>query len=186
MQKSLNTQNHLFSKQPLEKLTNSWENKVKDSYKPRSDSISLSPSVLLGVFFLSAIFFIYVGCGSDKTKEKLDVVNERFEHLENKTDQLEAQFTEMNESLTTLGSYIISLEERIENLPKEIEKSPVPKQTVSQEEKHYHKVVRGDTLYSIARKYGLSVEKIRRINNLSDNKTIQPGQKLLVTPGSRK
>jgi LysM repeat protein len=186
MQKSLNTQKYLFSKQLLENQTNAWKKKVKGSNKPRSDSIFLRPSILLGICFLSAIFFIFVGCGGDKTKEDLDLVNEKLNQLENKTDQLESQFNETSESLTTLGAYITSLEERIENLTKETEKSPLPKQTVSQEEKHYHKVVRGDTLYGIARKYGISVEKIRRLNNLSDNTTIQPGEKLIVTTDSNK
>ena len=40
-----------------------------------------------------------------------------------------------------------------------------------------HIVVQGDTLYSIAKKYGLSVEELKRINGLSAN-TIHIGQKL--------
>ena len=116
----------------------------------------------------------------------MQLINERLKQLENKTGQLEAQFTETNESVTTLGSYVISLEERMKHLTKEIEKSSIKKQTVSQEEKQYHKVRRGDTLYSISRKYGLSVDEIRRLNNLNDNKPIQPGQKLIVTTDSQK
>ena len=180
MQKNLNTQSRMLSKQLLENQLNFCKNKANCSYKPRANSVAQRLSALLGIFSLSAIFFIFVGCGGDKTKEGLHQVNERLKQLENKTEKLEAQFTETNESLTTLGSYVISLEERIEHLTKEIEKSNIQKQSVSQEGKQYHKVVRGDTLYSISRKYGLSVEKIRRLNNLSDKKPIQPGQKLIV------
>ncbi|MCK5186168.1 MAG: LysM peptidoglycan-binding domain-containing protein, partial [Deltaproteobacteria bacterium] len=61
-----------------------------------------------------------------------------------------------------------------------------PKQALSQEQKQYHNVVRGDTLYNITRKYGLSVEEIRRLNNLNENQPIQPGQKLMVTPDRHK
>jgi len=32
-----------------------------------------------------------------------------------------------------------------------------------------HKVKRGETLYSIARQYGVSVEEIQRVNSLSSN-----------------
>ena len=88
--------------------------------------------------------------------------------------------------MTTLGSYVISLEEKIAKLTQETEKASVPKQTVSQEKKQYHKVVRGDTLYSISKKYGLSVEEICRLNNLKQNQSIQPGQKLMVTTDSHK
>ena len=104
----------------------------------------------------------------------------------NKLEQLEVQSTEAKESVTTLGSYVITLEERIDTLTQEIEKAPVSKQATSQEKKQYHNVVRGDTLYSISRKYGLSVEEIRRLNNLNKNQPIQPGQKLMVTADSHK
>ena len=186
MQENLNAQRRMFSKQLLEKQLNSCKKKLKCSDNPRANSGTRSPSILLGIFFLSAIFFSCAGCGGDKTKEGLEKVNERLKQLESKTDQLEAQFTETNESVTTLGSYVISLEERMENLTKEIKKFTIKKRTISQEEKQYHKVHSGDTLYSISRKYGLSVEKIRRLNNLSDNKPIQPGQKLIVTTDSYK
>ncbi|MGI9158221.1 MAG: glucosaminidase domain-containing protein, partial [Saprospiraceae bacterium] len=45
----------------------------------------------------------------------------------------------------------------------------------------YHTVVKGDTLFSIARQYNTTVEKIRKLNNLPDN-SIQIGQYLKVLP----
>ncbi len=47
-----------------------------------------------------------------------------------------------------------------------------------------HTVRRGDSLYSIARGYSTTVDRIRRDNKLSSN-TIHPGQKLKVAAGSR-
>jgi hypothetical protein len=43
-----------------------------------------------------------------------------------------------------------------------------------------HVVQPGDTLYSISRKYGLSVPELLQRNNLDDGATIYPGQKLSV------
>lgn len=40
-------------------------------------------------------------------------------------------------------------------------------------------VVTGDTLYSISRRFGLTVEEMRTLNNMSDN-NIQIGQKLII------
>lgn len=42
-----------------------------------------------------------------------------------------------------------------------------------------HKVVQGETLYAISRKYNVSPDEIRRANNLSDN-TISVGQELII------
>lgn len=53
---------------------------------------------------------------------------------------------------------------------------------IPQEQLHsaaYYKVKKGDTLYSIARKYNISVKEIKRLNNLTNN-NISIGQQLLV------
>ncbi len=42
-----------------------------------------------------------------------------------------------------------------------------------------HKVMPGESLYSIARQYGLTVEKLQQLNQM-DNETIYPGQRLIV------
>jgi LysM repeat protein len=43
----------------------------------------------------------------------------------------------------------------------------------------FHLVKKGDTLYSISKKYGLSVDELKRLNQLSSN-TISIGQKLRI------
>ncbi len=186
MCKSLSAQNQMFSKQIKENQCNSWKTKTCSSYKSLFDIIFLRPSIVRAVFFLSVTAFAFGGCGGETPKEELDLINGRLEQLENKIEQLEVRSSETKDSVTTVGSLIITLEERIDALSQNIEKAPVPKQALSQEKKHYHKVVRGDTLYSISRKYGLSVEKILQLNNVNENQTIQPGQKLMVTTDSHK
>ena len=56
-----------------------------------------------------------------------------------------------------------------------IEKSIVIKNTKGS----FYKVKKGDTLYSLSKRFGLSVDLIKEINNLEDN-TISIGQKLLI------
>jgi len=46
----------------------------------------------------------------------------------------------------------------------------------------YHEVSSGDTLFLIALKYGTSVDKLCRLNNITPIQIIYPGQKLLVAP----
>lgn len=45
---------------------------------------------------------------------------------------------------------------------------------------NYYTVIKGDTLWSIANKFGLTVNKLKELNNLSDN-MIKIGQKLIVS-----
>lgn len=47
----------------------------------------------------------------------------------------------------------------------------------------YHKVKKGETLYSIARAHGLSVEELLDLNRMTREKTIHPGDKLRVSGG---
>ena len=47
-----------------------------------------------------------------------------------------------------------------------------------------YRVVRGDTLYSIARKFSVSVELLRRTNNLPENYTLREGDSLKLPAGA--
>jgi membrane-bound lytic murein transglycosylase D len=47
---------------------------------------------------------------------------------------------------------------------------------------YFYAVRKGDTLYSIAKKNGLSVEDLRELNELSKNVKLKIGQKLRITP----
>jgi LysM repeat protein len=51
---------------------------------------------------------------------------------------------------------------------------------VTQKGTRYHVVQPGETLFSIAKSAGLSVNELRRLNSLSPASAIQPGQKLVV------
>ncbi|HMQ48347.1 MAG TPA: LysM peptidoglycan-binding domain-containing protein [Saprospiraceae bacterium] len=67
-------------------------------------------------------------------------------------------------------------------------RTTTPQQTTSydnsaatlKKDRSIYMVKEGDTLYSIARKYGLSVERLRELNNLSLNEVIIPYQKLYL------
>jgi LysM repeat protein len=59
--------------------------------------------------------------------------------------------------------------------------STIPKEA-GEHNPRYHEVKQGETLYSIARHYDISVNEICRRNNLTQNQIVQPGRKLLVSP----
>ena len=54
-----------------------------------------------------------------------------------------------------------------------------PKIKTKKRAKKYYEVKKGDTLYSIARKYETSVTKLKKVNDLTGN-TLSIGQKLLI------
>lgn len=49
----------------------------------------------------------------------------------------------------------------------------------------YHVVVRGETLWRIAKRYGLTVGELTAANHLSDAARIQAGERLLIPSGGR-
>jgi membrane-bound lytic murein transglycosylase D len=72
--------------------------------------------------------------------------------------------------------------EELNAAPPPLPKKPawVPKPAKPDDD--FHIVQPAETLYRIAMKYNLSVEALRRLNNLSENQFIYPGQKLRVRP----
>jgi LysM repeat protein len=66
--------------------------------------------------------------------------------------------------------------------PKSEVSQPVKKEAIPQPKAGYHIVSRGETLYGISKKYGISVDEIRRLNNMDPNSVIHPGQELSITP----
>jgi membrane-bound lytic murein transglycosylase D len=82
-----------------------------------------------------------------------------------------------------LSARTVNTDSFFENLRKDIravEKRIVPKKRTPK--KITHTVVRGDTLSSIARKYGVSVASIKSSNSLKGS-TVRTGQKLIIEDG---
>ena len=59
--------------------------------------------------------------------------------------------------------------------PQPVAKSPAEKKI------EVHQVKAGETLYSIGRRYGLTVDQLRAYNNIGKAATIRPGQKLKLS-----
>lgn len=68
-------------------------------------------------------------------------------------------------------------DKRAKEIKKEVSNKKSTTNTVNKSNKGKHVVVKGDTLYSISKRYGTSVTNLKRLNNLNSN-TISIGQVL--------
>ena len=175
-----------------------------------SGDIRLSKkSVILGVIGIVVIVILislFFGGGSlsqgdlAPLQAKLDLVERRMTHLEGLESRiafLENQETGLQQLILDLDKSGRSLTEQVDEISKKLGvvekakptapariKTTAPgtaaEKPVSAEMKRYHKVRPGETLYRIARRYGISVSELCRFNNISPNQAIHPGQELLI------
>ena len=168
------------------------------------------PLILAGIGALLLIVLIAVFFGGGDTISKKDLASlevrlaqfedrlTRFEGVEMRIASLEKHKQELETSMTeaerfkkTLTEKYNVLSQRLDNLQKGKRivsaKARTPqKKPILTGKKRFHTVRSGDTLYRIANKYGLSVKELCRLNNINQNAIIQPGQKLIVSSGSKK
>ena len=124
---------------------------------------------------------------------RFDKINEHLIRLENQTKKFAHAVDRFDqfETSTALRMDVLAKElVALQNKKSEIKPvSPqVPESESKKEEKtrtKYHIVRIGETLYSISRGYGLSVEELRKFNDLKNDITIYPGQKLVIDPGDQ-
>ena len=115
----------------------------------------------------------------NKTTKVLKQI-QAFEALKDRFDRLEASMTlrmdHVAKGLNDLQKKIAQLTPNKTQILKPAK--IVPKTT----KKRYYTVQSGDTLYRISQTHGLTVDKLRILNKLSDTAVIHPGQELLVSP----
>lgn len=172
--------------------------KFSQKHQLRKDKM---PLILAGAGILALIIFLFVvfpkdreepdtetqfegiseQTGTPETEERLARLEARYRALE----EIVVRFEELN---TSLSSRMDHIEKMLESLQKKMAVSgtAVPQPAEAPEKRtttvRYHHVRGEDTLYRISRKYGLTVESLRRMNNLASDAVIHPGQKLIVGP----
>jgi hypothetical protein len=93
-------------------------------------------------------------------------------------DSLETALVRIEERLGVLETKIALIEKNVN--PGFFEKKAAS--TMSKPQGEYHTVRPGDSLSAIATKYGLTVDLLCKLNQLTVDKPIKPDQKLLVSP----
>jgi LysM repeat protein len=182
------------------------ENK-KVNFGPNSPKISQKiPLSKLGIGFLILIILVLLFFARNKMagfENRINALEHRVKSVEEKDQQLDAirygvaKMGELSQSVEQLNVRLDhsekSLTSRMDQISKAIEmlkqqtlKAGIRKEKLSKTSKstarnRYHMVKSGETLYTIARRYGVTVKELQKINKLSGG-VIHTGQKLLINP----
>jgi LysM repeat protein len=183
-----------------------WDKKKKTKFGSKVFKLPETiPLSWVGVFFLIFIVLLILALGGilgkfsgfENRLKKLEEQIVRFQDIDDKLtlaleqsnglEQFKDRFDRLEASMSLRMDHLVT---GMNNLQKDIAKAKAQRTQVVKPaavvkktpKKRYYTVRPGDTLYNIARKYGVTVKKIRALNKLSDRAVIHPGQKLIVGP----
>jgi LysM repeat protein len=160
----------------------------------RPSSNNLLPilmGILIVVVFAGGLFYFI----TRHSTEGDATIQSKMTDFEQRVINLERQITELQGKLGTVGpdsGPLHRLEapaQKAEALEKSVQPTAKSKSTLAPPkpvvaaQKKYHTVQKGETLSWISKKYGISMEELRKRNNLSADQPIRTGQKLLVSTG---
>ena len=179
------------------------EGQSRKGFAPRQNSrksLILAVAAVL-VLVLAALFFLSQG---EKKGPEMDLqpLLKKLVLLEERMAKLESRGKEAPQIQEKLDSLTRNLNERLSHLEKDINQikeeaasgkrnaelspppspppAPPPRLPVRPGTTRFHTVAPGENLYRIALRYSLSVEELRRLNNLSPDQSLHVGQKLNV------
>jgi LysM repeat protein len=114
---------------------------------------------------------------------------DKFARLASELTELNQYLSKLDESQKSLIPQLDELSQKIDRMEKKIAlvpidttaSGPIHKKALSQTESVYHEVRSGETLFRIARKHSMSVDKLCSLNGITSKTPLHPGQKLLVS-----
>lgn len=130
----------------------------------------------------------------EKKLAAIDEMRNRISDMENREKGHQQQTEELNSYLKSLMKHVDNLTQKVDTLEKgpavsAVKKAPAPtaakpkpQEPKPAAETQYHTVQKGENLYRISLKYGIALEELCRINDMTVSDSIQPGQRLLVKP----
>jgi hypothetical protein len=170
---------------------------------------SIFPYIIGGiglVVIVILLFMVLSGSSNGINSKQLQALEERIQGLEQKLatvsvidqvlDRVDNNEKEINLFMERVDRFEGTVTTQIDQIIKELgalhqktgsapttkakAKQPVAKSAEPKKIK-VHEVKAGDTLYSISRRYSLTVDQLRTYNNIGKNTAIRPGQKLKLS-----
>ena len=81
----------------------------------------------------------------------------------------------------TLAPRVNLLEKQLSSIHVRQKVTPVRSNPVHADKKQYYEIKKGDNLFRISQKYGVSVDELARMNDLHEEELLFVGQKLVVS-----
>ena len=143
--------------------------------------------VILGFSFILALS----GCGisEEEHSKKVAELAAAKEEIAKFKEQIKEKDAQLERIVVELSQIEVRMEEmaQLKKQDTRLEKSvsQVNKPDTSSAKKiRYHAVRRGDTLSEIAKEYGMTVQELCRLNEITPSTIIRPGDMLRIRPGS--
>ena len=144
---------------------------------------------------LITVCCLFFGCSQKDFSDDMKSIKDRLAQLEKRLAEYEQQKevkelrAKLDEGKAELEEELKKIAEKYETKPGKTEKTKASSLEIPASQKkpntvakqQYHTVSRGETLYSISRKYKVSVTELCRLNNLKQTQNLQAGQKLLIS-----
>jgi LysM repeat protein len=184
-------ENNKLGKKGENKMNDEIEIERKEQYRPSSKGNSNNfladkKKIFLiggGVLAVVVIVLFFAFSGKDKSAEILAQMEQKLSAVEQKLAALEKQQEDLASGpMKSLAERVEMLEKRPVDKPKP---PPPPKAQAPSPAKRYHEVKKGETMTGIAKRYGMTSEELRKINNLPPKAALAVGQKLIVSPGGK-
>ena len=120
----------------------------------------------------------------------LGVMDQALERIDNSEKELGLIMERVDRFEGTVTTQIDQIIKELEKLHQKTGSAPAPKakavqpvaKSTTKKKMKVHEVSAGETLYSISRRYGLTVDQLREYNNIGKDTAIRPGQKLKLSP----
>jgi len=145
-----------------------------------------------GLFVFFILIIIYMtrdsSSGIEELQKRVTLLEERMTQAGGQSknvsvmpEKIEGLRKEFAEKTKQLESDLARLRQDMESASTKA--VPAPRPSVAQPPRvlKYHTVLQGETLFGISKKYGTTIDELRRLNNLKSNQTIGVGQKLIVS-----
>jgi LysM repeat protein len=196
----MNLEGEIIMKDDPEYQTNN-DRTEGSAYSPRrrpagsGDSKTLRIVLVILVMIIvagSVIYFLKrqpAGGKANPLESKVAALEEKVNGLQNQLAELQGKMgapgldPALLQRVDALAQKVEALEKRKQPTAELKPKPPTLSKRPVSSGKQYHTVQKGESLIGISKRYGISVKDLRKMNNLSANQQVRPGQKLLVSTG---